>query len=81
MKDSTEVALQRYNFNSVFTYGPGIPVTPRVNIVVNGVRHPMGVAILPAPTFNGLNLYNYLNRDFAGEYNPATQTMTIQGFY
>lgn len=74
--------IGRYKFDTIFTYNPllGI-ITPKFNVLINGVPFNRGVSIYRSTSFGGLNLFNYIGRDIAGIWNAGTQTLTISGFY
>lgn len=74
--------MGRYRFDTIFNYNPQTGViTPRFNVLINGVPFNRGVAIYRDTSFGGLNLFNYIGRDIAGTWSASTGTLTILGFY
>lgn len=74
--------IKRYRFDVIFYYNSllGI-ITPKYNVVINGVPFNKGVSIYRSTSFGGLNLFNYIGKDIAGTWNAGTRTLTILGFY
>ena len=73
---------QQYNFSDILIYAPTTgTITPKFNIVINNVLLPKNVPITPGVNAGGINLFQYVNRSFAGEWNPTTQQLTIERFY
>lgn len=73
---------QQYNFNNIFIYVPSSgTITPKYNIIINNVLLPMNAPITPSTYTGGINLFNYVGRSFAGEWNPQTRLLTIERFY
>lgn len=74
--------IKRYRFGVIFNYSPILGViTPKFNVQINGVPFNRGASIYRATSFGGLNLFNYIGRDIAGTWNPASRILVIQGFY
>ena len=73
---------QRYRFNTVFTIQPGSGfIVTNLRIQVNGVTFESGTTIHPGLTFGGINIYNYIGQDVAGEWNTQSRTLVFRGFY
>jgi hypothetical protein len=73
---------QQYNFYNIFTYAPATgTITPKFNIIINNVLLPKDIPITPSTYTGGINLFQYVGRSFAGEWNPQTQQLTIERFY
>ena len=73
---------QQYNFYNIFTYAPITgTITPKFNIIINNVILPKNVPITPSTPTGGINLFQYVGRSFAGEWNQQTQQLTIERFY
>jgi hypothetical protein len=74
--------MGRYRFEAVFNVYPELGIIiPRFNVIINNVIAARGQAINRNTTFNGLNLFNYIGRDFAGTWDPVRRYLTISGFY
>lgn len=81
-KSSRIQNMGRYRFEDIFNVYPALGIIiPRYNVVINNVIALQGQAINKNTTFNGLNLFNYIGREFAGTWNPGTRYLTISGFY
>lgn len=73
---------QQYNFYNIFTYSPiSGTITPKYNILINNVLLPANIPITPSTYTGGINLFGYVGRSFAGEWNTQTQQLTIEKFY
>jgi hypothetical protein len=73
---------QQYNFYNIFTYALQTgAITPKYNILINNALLPVNVPITPNTYTGGVNLFQYVGRSFAGEWNPQTQQLTIERFY
>ena len=73
---------ERYEFNTIFDYGPSAGVIiPKYNVVVGGARYSAGMPITRGTVFSGLNLFNYIGRPLQGIWDPANQILTIEGFF
>ncbi len=76
------MAPLRYLFNDIFFYYPETGVLiPRYTVILNNVRYPENIPIANIPALGRLNLYDYIGRDFLGEWNPLTRELTMSGFY
>ena len=74
--------LKRYRFGAVFNVYPDLGIIiPRFNVIINNSIAPKGQAVTKNTTFNGLNLFDYIGREFAGTWDPTTKYLTISGFY
>ena len=72
----------RYRFNDIFFYNPTTGVLiPRYTVIINNVRYFEGIPIANIPAIGRLNLYDYIGRDFLGEWNPTARELTVSGFY
>lgn len=73
---------KHYRFQAIFDYNASNgTLTPRFNIIVNGVRANTGSLINQNTSFGGLNLLNYVGRGILGNWNATTRELTIVGFY
>lgn len=73
---------QQYNFYNIFTYSPTAgTITPKFNVIINNVLLPVNVPITSSTYTGGVNLFGYVGRSFAGEWNPQTRLLTIERFY
>ena len=72
----------RYTFNSIFNYivASGTLV-PRVKVIINNTILPEGVPITATTYTGGVNLFNYVGRSVAGNWESRSRTFTIEGFY
>jgi hypothetical protein len=81
-KSSKILTMNRYAFENIFNVYPDLGIIiPRFNVVINNTIASQGQAINKNTTFNGLNLFDYIGRDFAGTWDPRTRYLTISGFY
>jgi hypothetical protein len=73
---------KKYEFDTIFNYSlsNGL-IIPRYTVVVNNIRYPKGVAISKATDFKGLNLFNYIGKDIAGQWDGERKELNIVGFY
>ena len=73
---------QQYSFYNIFTYAPTTgTITPKYDILINNTLLPKGVPITPTTPTGGINLFQYVGRSFAGEWNTGTKQLTIERFY
>ena len=73
---------KRYEFNAIFNYDAANGViTPRYNVVINGVRFNAGAPITRSTLFAGLNLFNYIGRSMQAIWDPSSAILTIEGFF
>jgi hypothetical protein len=73
---------KRYRFQVIFDFNSrGDFIIPKFNIIINGVPFSKGTAIYRSTFLGGLNLFNYIDRDIAGEWNSRNRTLNILGFY
>jgi hypothetical protein len=73
---------QQYNFYNIFTYAPASgTITPKFNIIINNVLLPVNVPITPSTYTGGVNLFEYVGRSFAGEWNNQAQQLIIERLY
>jgi hypothetical protein len=73
---------QQYSFNNIFTYAPAAgTITPKYSVLINNVLLPKDIPIIPSTYTGGVNLFQYVGRSFAGEWNPQTLQLTIERFY
>ncbi len=72
----------RYRFEAIFLVdSAGGTITPKYNVVINGMRFNQGSTIARLTSFGGLNLFNYVGRPLAGTWDPVNRVLTILGFY
>ena len=73
---------QQYNFYNIFTYAPAAgTITPQFDILINNVLLPKDVPITPNTYTGGVNLFQYVGRSFAGEWDARRQLLTLERFY
>lgn len=74
--------FQRYNFNAIFGINPNTgDIYPLYNMNVNGQYFQRYVSIPRGFYFGGINIYQYVNRDFGGTWNLQTQILTLTTVY
>jgi len=74
--------MGRYNFYEIFSINQSSGlITPRFTVSVSGIRFIAGVVVSPGITFGGINLYNYIGKDIAGNWNATTRELEFLGFY
>jgi len=72
----------RYNFDTIFTYNSNTDtITTRYSVNINGASFGPGSTINRFSYLGGLNLFNYIGRDIAGQWNDTTRVLNILGFY
>jgi hypothetical protein len=78
----TKTMPQQYSFYNIFVYSPTTgTISPKFNIIINNVLLPKNVPITPLTNAGGVNLFQYVGRSFAGEWNAKAQQLTIEKFY
>ncbi len=80
--------MNRYGFYTIFRLDPNTNLLHTLfNTYINGLYYPINTVIPRGSSFGGLDLYNYIGRDVAGNWNPnplpniLPPSLTIIGFY
>lgn len=74
--------LLRYKFNDIFTYDPkGGILIPRYTVVINTNIYREGIVLIPNSFREGLNLFQFIGRDMAGEWDQRSRILNVKGFY
>lgn len=71
---------QRYEFSTIFDNPSAGVLVPKFNVVIGLARYNAGIPITLSTQTMGLNLFNYIGRPIAGQWDGVTRTLTIQGF-
>ena len=74
--------FQRYNFNAIFAINVNTgDIYPLYNTYVNGQYFRQFFSIPRGLYFGGINIYEYVGRDFGGYWNNQTQILTLTTVY
>lgn len=81
--------MNRYGFYTIFRLDSVTNLLYTLyNTNINGLYYPSNTAIPRGTSFGGLDLYNYMGRDVAGNWNQTPPlsslfppSLTIIGFY
>lgn len=74
--------LGRYRFDNIFRRDPATGyLIPNFPISVGGNLYNTGVPILPGLNFGGINLYAFVGKDIAGNWDNTQRVLIFMGFY
>ena len=72
----------RYTFFSIFAINAVTQdIYPLYNTTVNGKFYQKNVSIPKGLSFGGINIYQYISRDFGGTWNDVTKTLNLTTAY
>jgi len=75
-------SMQRYNFYNIFGFNKVTgDIYPLYNMIVNGQYYQQYYSIPKGISFGGINIYQYVGKDFGGTWNSQTQTITLTTVY
>jgi hypothetical protein len=81
-KNSKMNSMQRYNFYSIFGINPNTRgIYPLYNMFINGQYFPRNISIQRGLSFGGINIYQFIGRDFGGTWNQTTQILNLTTVY
>ena len=72
--------IKRFRFSDIFQENRDGSLSPKRNILVNGVSFGPRVSFSPGVSFGGVNFYQYKHLDIAAEEQPD-KVLVIKGFY
>lgn len=72
----------RYKFFAIFGINPDTQdIYPLYNMYVNGQFFQKYYSIPRGVSFGGINIYQYIPRDFGGTWNAQNNTLTLTTVY
>lgn len=74
--------MYRYHFFNIFGVNPQTQdVYPLYNTWINGQFYAQYVSIPRGNSFGGINIYQFIGRDFGGNFNTINNTLNLITVY